>query len=71
MVLVPKDFSNILKELETKKVLVLNMKRYQMSKLKEQKLVWVDQVAKLLDFVVMFEKNKSKISQLEFEVTML
>jgi hypothetical protein len=37
-----------------------------MSKLKEQKLVWVDKVAKLLDFVVMFEKNKSKISQLEF-----
>jgi hypothetical protein len=41
-----------------------------MSKLKEQKLVWVDQVAKLLDFVVMFEKSKSKIFQLEFEVTM-
>jgi len=71
VVLVPKDFSNILKEFETKKVSVLNMKRYQMSKLKEQKLVWVDQVAKLLDFVIMFEKSKSKISQLEFEVTML
>jgi hypothetical protein len=71
VVLVPKEFSKILKELETKKVSVLNTKRYQMSKLKEQKLVWVDQVAKLLDFVVMFEKSKSKISQLEFEVTML
>jgi hypothetical protein len=71
VVLVPKDFSNILKKFKTKKVSILNMKRYQMSKLKEQKLVWVDQVAKLLDFVVMFEKSKSKISQLEFEVTML
>jgi len=71
VVLVLKDFSNILKKFETKKVSILNMKRYQMSKLKEQKLVWVDQVAKLLDFVVMFEKSKSKIFQLEFEVTML
>jgi hypothetical protein len=36
VVLVPKDFSNILKQLEIKNVSIINMKKYQMTKLKEQ-----------------------------------
>ncbi len=36
-------------------------------KLKEQELVWADQVAKVVKSIFVFEKKKSKISQLDFE----
>jgi hypothetical protein len=42
-----------------------------MSKLKEQELVWEGQVAKVAKFVTLFGKKKSRIGELELEVTML
>jgi hypothetical protein len=41
-----------------------------MSKLKEQKVVWANLMAIVANIVVMFEKNKSRIGQLELEVVM-
>jgi hypothetical protein len=42
-----------------------------MSKLKEQELVWVDQVAKVVKSIFEFEKKKSRISQLDLKLTLL
>ncbi len=42
-----------------------------MSKLKEQEVVWVDLMATMANIVVVFEKSKSRIGQLELEVVML
>jgi hypothetical protein len=60
-----------LKAHETNKEWVFNTERFQMSKLKEQKLIWEDQVAKVAKFVTLFEKKKSRKGEFELKVTML
>jgi hypothetical protein len=42
-----------------------------LSKLKEQKVLWANLNAKVVDFVVMSKKKKSRIGQLEVQMTML
>ncbi len=39
-------------------------------KIKEQELVWEDQVAKVEKIVTLFEKKKSRIGELELNITM-
>lgn len=50
---------------------MLNIKRYQMSKLRSQTQICVDKKAKVNAFILEFEKKKIRVSQLEFEVNML
>jgi hypothetical protein len=59
-----------LKTLETNKEWVSSTQKFQMEKSKEQELVWANLVAKVVDSIVVFERKKSRIGQLEFEVTM-
>ncbi len=42
-----------------------------MSKLKEKNVLWANLNAKVVDFVAMFKKKKSRIGQLEVQMTML
>ncbi len=55
------------KALKRKGIQVLNEEQTMNMKLKEQELVWADQVAKVVKSIFVFEKKKSKISQLDFE----
>jgi hypothetical protein len=60
-----------LKSLETNKDWIFTTQKFQISKLKEQEVVWANLVAIVANIVAMFEKNKSRIGQLEFELVML
>jgi len=59
-----------LKTFETNKEWYFTTERFQMSKLKEQELVWANQVAKVAKSIFVFEKKKSRICQLDLKVTM-